>query len=357
MRMFPSRALRRVVAAAVAAVGLVAVAPLPAQAGADDGPRLKVMSRNIYLGSSLTPAVTATTPTEFVIATTTIWGTVQFTNFPARAGALAAEIDAARPDLIGLQEVSRWTPLGPGAPAGLDFLAILQGQLAARGLSYSVASVSDNARIGPVPLICDPTTGALCSYGVLFEDRDVVLVNDDRRGLYTWGARSGRYTAQQVLTTPVGSLSFDRGWASVQGSLWGHRFRFVNTHLETEDFPAVQEAQAAEFLAGPARARGTVIAVGDFNSAADGSTTSSYAALTSRFRDAWSIHPRWSGFTCCQNGTLTNPTSELASRIDLVLVRGAGVRTARVVGNTPFQAAPPFWASDHAGVVAGLTLG
>lgn len=358
---------RRLLLVLLAAVGLVVAGALPAQAGGSGhghgskAPTVKVMTRNIYLGADLTPAIEATTPTEFVIATTQIWGTVQFTNFPARAAALADEIDKARPDLIGLQEVSRWTLLdqtGAPQPGSLDYLALLQAQLAARGLSYSVAAVSDNASIGPAPLICDAQTGALCQYGVLFQDRDVILVNDARKGLHTWGAQSGSYATQLTVTTPVGALSFDRGWASVRGSLGGHTFTFVDTHLETEAAPPVQEAQAAEFLAGPAHAQGRVIAVGDFNSAADGSTTATYDLLTDSLRDAWLVHPRWPGLSCCQDGTLTNPTSQLATRIDLVLTHGAvRAKAARLVGDTPFEASPPFWASDHAGVVAILRLG
>ena len=152
-------------------------------------------------------------------------------------------------------------------------------------------------------------------------------------------------------------MSFSRGWTTIEGRLHGVRFHAANTHLETEDFPAVQEAQAAEFLAGPALGRGADIATGDFNSAADGSTTTSYAQLTKRFRDAWRVNRGAPGLTCCQNETLTDPVSQLRSRIDLVLSRsGARAVSATVVGAAPFQAAPPFWASDHAGVVAVLEL-
>lgn len=358
MRTSSSRRAIRVVTTAVAAVGLVALGALPAEAagnGAD--PRLRVMTQNLYLGSSLAPALTATDQTGFLIGVTTIWQTVQFTDFPARAKAIADEIDAKDPDVIGLQEVSKWTPVGPGAPPGLDFLAILQAELAARGLSYAVAGVSDNASVGPVPIICDFTTPALCTWGLLFQDRDVILVNSARHDLHTWGATSGSYVAQQVLATPVGPLSFDRGWVSVQGSLAGKKFRFVTTHLEVEDFPAVQEAQGAEFLAGPAAAGGRVIAVGDFNSAADGSTTTTFASLTAQLKDAWRVNPKASGVSCCQDGTLTNATSALASRIDLILSRGAvKTRWATLVGNAPFQATPPLWPSDHAGVFAVLVL-
>jgi len=203
---------------------------------------------------------------------------------------------------------------------------------------------------------------------VQLDDRDVILVNDDTPGL-TWGnARSGRYAAQQVFESPAGPISFDRGWASIDARLDRLPFRFVNTHLETEDFPDVQQAQAAEFLRGPGRG-GTIIATGDFNSAADGSTTTSYAQLTApgRFRDAWDEDILGSGYSCCQSsntpplapGALNNTDSTLRSRIDLVLSRGAARSDggqATLVGDTPFQAVPPFWPSDHAGVVARLKL-
>jgi endonuclease/exonuclease/phosphatase family metal-dependent hydrolase len=355
-----SRRLRRVSVVLLGAAALVAAAALPAQAGGSghghQAPTLKVLTRNIYLGSDLTPAIIAQSPEEFVGATTLIWGTVQATDFPARAGALADEIKKSRPDLVGLQEVSRWLlldPTGAVLPGSQDYLAILQSELAARGLHYSVAAVSDNASIGPAPLLCG---ASLCPYGLVFQDRDVILVNDARKGLHTWDARSGTYATQFTVTTPVGALSFDRGWASVQASLGGTSFRFVVTHLETEAAPSVQEAQAAEFLAGPASGKGRIIAVGDFNSAADGSTTATYGLLTTKLRDAWLVHPRWKGLTCCQNGTLTNSTTQLASRIDLVLLRGAKAWAARLVGAAPFQASPPLWPSDHAGVLARVTL-
>ena len=140
------------------------------------------------------------------------------------------------------------------------------------------------------------------------------------------------------------------------GATGARRFHLSSTHLEQGSVPAVQVAQAAEFLAGPARGRGADIALGDFNSAADGSTTATYAALTQRFRDAWLVN-RAPGLTCCRNPTLTTPSPALATRIDLVLSRrGAKAVEAHRVGVAPFQASPPLWPSDHAGVVATLRL-
>lgn len=349
------------------AVTLAVALPLAGStaAGAQGKRELTVMSQNLYLGSSLNPALAATTGEQFVAAVAEIYGTMVFTDFPTRAGAIADTIAAEQPDLIGLQEVSNWLAVGyaPGAaPPSYDFLEILQDELTARGLDYEVAAVSDNADIGPAPLVAPsfgcglPGPAPACV--VTLQDRDVILVNADTPGLDWSNPRDGSFTAQQTFQPPVGGpISFDRGWASVDGVYKGKKFRFVNTHLEVEDSPLVQQAQAREFLAGPARGP-AVIATGDFNSAADGSTTTSYAQLTKAwFRDAWSVNPGEPGLTCCQNSTLTNPASALRSRIDLVLTHGA-VRplTASVVGDTLIGATPPLWPSDHAGVVATVRL-
>ena len=113
----------------------------------------------------------------------------------------------------------------------------------------------------------------------------------------------------------------------------------------------MQEAQAIEFLAGPARGRDADIALGDFNSAADGGATHSYAAPTKRFGGAWLANDE-PGWACCQDQKQTNPTSKLATRIDLVLSRwGAKAVKTRRVGVTPLQTSPRLLPSDHAGVV------
>jgi endonuclease/exonuclease/phosphatase family metal-dependent hydrolase len=361
----------RVMLAGVAAALLALLPMAPAQAKATGGRDLTVMTQNLYLGSSLVPALEATTPDQLAAAVAQIYATVEYTDFPTRAGAIADGIEAHAPDLIGLQEVSVWTVTGNDTIPSYDFLEILQTELTARDLHYTVASVSQNATIGPAPLAlpqCLTPVPPYVTCAVQLDDRDVILVNDDTPGL-TWGnARSGRYAAQQVFESPAGPISFDRGWASIDARLDRLPFRFVNTHLETEDFPDVQQAQAAEFLRGPGRG-GTIIATGDFNSAADGSTTTSYAQLTApgRFRDAWDEDILGSGYSCCQSsntpplapGALNNTDSTLRSRIDLVLSRGAARSDggqATLVGDTPFQAVPPFWPSDHAGVVARLKL-
>jgi endonuclease/exonuclease/phosphatase family metal-dependent hydrolase len=349
-------AARRAVATLLCAGVLLALQGPAWVAGSGDDRALTVMTRNLYIGADLAPALTATSQAEFIQAVASIYQNVQATDFPTRAAAIAREIDRADADIVGLQEVTRWTVTGPGAPPSLDFLAILLRELRERGISFSVASAVDNASFGPIPLLL--CTGAFGECLLSVDDRDVVLVNDRIRDLTILRADSGRYVAHVALDSPVGPISFHRGWAAIDAKLDDERFRFVTTHLETEDFPSVQEAQGREFLAGPARSRHAVIAAGDFNSAADGSTTTTYAELTAHwFDDAWRPRKDGVGLTCCQSATLTNHSSELSSRIDLVLVHGlARPFDVDRVGDRPFQETAPLWASDHAGVVATVRI-
>jgi len=358
-----------------ARIGLIAVivVAVSSMAHAKDKREMVVMTQNLYLGSSLDAAIGAPDVPSFIGAVAAIYGTVLATDFPARAEAIADQIAAYEPDIIGLQEVSLWQVINaaPGleAPPGFDFLAILQEALVDRGLSYSVAAVSENADIGtglpglpgiPLALCLTPTFDIYCFVRLL--DRDVILVNDNNPNLEVFNPQDGNYESQVVLDTPVGPLSFNRGWASVDGTFEGKKFTFVNTHLEIGGpggFADAQEAQGQEFLAGPAKTGGAVIAVGDFNSRADGSSTTTYADLTkSYFDDAWD-DPDDLGYTCCQNETLTNTVSGLRSAIDFVFTH-APVRalSAHVIGDELdlVMNPPPEWPSDHAGVVAELRI-
>lgn len=362
--------VRRALAPIVVLAALCALV-MPSLAQAASKPNVTVMTRNLYLGSSLDPALNATTLIGFVQGVAQIYGTVQFTDFQTRAGALADEIAAAKPDLVGLQEVSIWSTAAVTGravpPPGYEFLNILQSALSAKGLNYEAVVVAHNADIGPAPLLTGnavPPNCGILSFSpfipdctVRLQDRDVVLVNRNRAGLSTSNPQSGRYTAQAVATTPVGALSFDRGWASVDVSLGGGNFRFFNSHLETEAAPPIQEAQGTEALNIINASPLPVIAVGDYNSAADGSTTATYRnLLRGGLKDAWSTVNGDAGYSCCQNATLTNPTSEANERIDLVLTKGKwAAKSASLTGSTPFRpltSPQPIWASDHFGVAA-----
>ncbi len=354
--LFTRRPARRARLAVLTAVALALLFSVAGPVAAKEKPELTVMTQNLYLGADLTPVLTAPNLGAFLVAVAGLYTIVEASDFSTRAAAIAAEIDRNDVDIIGLQEVAKYTTSGPGAPPSLDFLAILLQKLADRGLSFSAAAVGSNANVGPIPLLlcAVPTVGACL---ITYEDRDAILVNNRTRHLDVTAAQSGRYIAQQSIVGPAGLLSFNRGWVSIDGRLNGERFRFATTHLEIPVYAATQEAQAGEFLAGPAKARGAVIAVGDFNSAADGSETATYGLLTGRLDDAWAKPKKDPGFTCCQAADLANATSALSLRIDLVLTDGhAKARDAALVGDAPFQGIAPRWPSDHAGLIAAIQI-
>jgi endonuclease/exonuclease/phosphatase family metal-dependent hydrolase len=349
-------------AATLLATAALIAGVLPGAAGADDDQsgRVSVMSRNLYVGSSYSHVLDAKDPLAFVEGATVFWSHVEQTNFRARAEALADEVAATRPDLIGLQEASLFrtqVPRDPATPAtdvALDYLQILRNELAERGLSYAAVSVATDFD-AEVPVFGGPS-GLI---DVRLTDRDVVLARTDVSQLSITGAMSGNYDATVVLSTPVGPLPTPRGWNAVDGILGGERFRFVNTHLEPDDQPTVQLAQANELLSGPLATKLPVIAVGDYNSAADGSSTATYALLLDAgLADAWTkLRSPDPGFTCCQAELLDNVDSELSRRIDFIFTRGGPkAKGVQLVGNDPSDRAAGLWPSDHAGVVADIRL-
>src|SRR4030067_1283739 len=70
---------------------------------------LTVMTRNLYLGADLTPAISAQNKEQFLPAMFDIMGTIESNNFPERAAAFAAEIWGRQPHSGGLQEGLNFT--------------------------------------------------------------------------------------------------------------------------------------------------------------------------------------------------------------------------------------------------------
>jgi endonuclease/exonuclease/phosphatase family metal-dependent hydrolase len=329
----------------------LALLAVPGAALADDS-RLTVMTRNLYVGSSFSSALTAQTPAEFVQGVSTIWANVRRTDFRTRAKLIADEIAANRPGIVGIQEASRWERAESGSSLEpvADYLQILLDELRARGLSYRAATVVSGFTV-TAPAFEDgrPVTLRLT-------DRDAILVRTDLRSLDISSASGANFAARLSVPTALGfAIDVPRMWTQVDGTFEGRRFRLVNTHLDP-DSPAVQVAQARELLAGPYATDRPLIAVGDFNSAADGSSTASYGVLTGAgLLDAWEGA---GGFTCCQAELLDNPASQLNERIDLVLTgTGARAKDAHLIGALPEVRVAGLWPSDHAGVVAGIKIG
>lgn len=331
-----------------------------AQARDRSGRVVTVMTRNVYIGTDLDPIFAARTPEALLSATATAFGNVQATNFPARAQALAGEIAAAQPDIVGLQEVEliRTGPVADPAAAATvvgDYLELLLAALEARGLEYTPVAINVNA---------DVEAPSALGLDVRATDRDVILARG-RIPRKVKKVQEQNFVSNLTLPTLGGPITILRGWSAVDVKLRGGRMRFLNTHLEPSS-AAVQVAQANELLSGPADTRLPLIMVGDFNSRADGTGTPTYAnVLAAGFTDAWSqAEPEATGLTCCHASNLLDPVPTLDRRIDLVLLRrghndrGLVAKRAEVVGDEPGDRLVPsgLWPSDHAGVVATLRV-
>ena len=332
----------------------------------DRGPAVTVMTRNLYLGTGLNNIVGVSSLAELVTAVDEDWAHVLANDFPTRARALAEEIGSARPDVVGLQEVTLYrdqtpsdirTHPGPNAThVVLDLLAILQTELDARGTPYTAVATSTNADL---EVARSGTDGGLVD--VRITDRDVILVRADLADRVRNPLR-GRYTAVRMLPSWPGPIASVRGWASIDYSPERRTtVRILTTHLEVSGPRAgrIQEQQAREAATLVAASPHPVIALGDFNSPVDGSGTDTYARLTEVLDDAWAIaRPDDRGPTCCQDELLDDAAGQEDARFDLVLVpEGWRVSSAARTGTEPFRTAPPpLWASDHAGVTARITV-
>ena len=342
----------RIVAVAVVVAALAAPAAWADEPHPFAGDRqVTVMTQNLYLGTDLRPIFAATSQAAAFAAAGAGWQQVQANDFPSRAQEIAAEIASAKPDLVGLQEATRYRtdfpPDGPATPAetdAYDFEQILLSALAARGEQYELVASFTGADV-EVP------TGLPPRLDVRFTDRVAILARADERtaDLKLSNVQTGTYPTTLTLPTVLGPIAAPRGWASVDVKIRGKSFRFVTTHLDAFS-PLVRNAQAAQLLAGPAATDLPVVVVGDFNSG-PGFDPTAYGTLTSGgLTDMWVDGP----VTCCHGVDRQDPSVPLTKRIDLVLTRGGFDRVSGDVldGRT----STGLWASDHAGLVETLRL-
>jgi endonuclease/exonuclease/phosphatase family metal-dependent hydrolase len=387
------------------ALALTALLALPAGAMAhgdrddgdrDGGDRVKVMTRNIYLGGDITRPLTATQGKTGLAALLAFGNSnlvlrniVDQTDFPARAKLLAREIDREEPDLIGLQEVALWRS-GPldlarvgvadAQTVDLDFLAILLQELAARGARYDAIVVQEESDVEGPAFAGNPFTGAgfdpATARDVRLTMRDAILMRRSR-DLKLLDKGQGQYAARLNISIGGAPFAFIRGfnWADVKAD--GERLRFINTHLESQS-SLLALLQAGELLAGPASDRSQPVVIAcDCNSDPLNHTTkptdpiptphsAAYGALTGSggFADEWlELRHAGPGFTSGFNELANDPdTTAIDHRIDLVLGRSARGRALKakdgeIVGVDPRnRTASGLWPSDHAGVVMRLKL-
>lgn len=353
-------------------VSLIAFCGLAASCDDEDGrgADLTVMTQNLYYGFDVGPLLAAENPEEIPVLAAQAFGQLISTDFPGRAGAMADEIARKRPHLIGLQEVALIRLQSPGdavlggnVPAETvlyDYLEILLGALAERGLDYRVAGKVQNVDV-ELPMIVDPEAFAFDD--VRLTDFDVVLARWDV-------AVSNVATQNFQAKLPLANLGTEvpRGYVAIDARIGGRIFRFASAHLEDTPFLEIQLAQAQELAAALSSETKPVILVGDFNSPAPEGDT--YKFLASQgYADVWAASPErdaGEGLTWGHAPDLRNETVEFTQRLDLVLVRDPLPESSRVRlaalratiwgDELSERTASGLWPSDHAGVTAEMAF-
>ena len=329
----------------VAAVALAALATVSVSAAGVPGVAV-VATYNVYQGTELEHVLGVTDPLLLPQAVGTDYANVVATNFNERAQALAAQIARTQAELVGLQEVATWST---GGFVSYNFLQILVNALAARGLHYAPVVVRTNFQAQAPGIL--PTGLTLVG---LVEQTAILARTDLPTPLFSVAnAQSHDFTLFTSIPFLGGTFPLGGGWASIDATVFGKKFRFVTAHLDPI-IQAYRDAQMHQILVSNAGGPPLVVS-GDLNSQVGTPAIGELGAAG--FVDTWAAtRPGNPGFTCCQvpPDTIVNPISKLSSRIDYVFT-GPGTFPIfdLLLGADPSSRTDSgLWPSDHAGLAA-----
>lgn len=374
--------LALVLAGVAALAGVAQAKPKP---GKPKGTEVTVMTRNLYLGADLTPAIASPNLESFFEATGAIMRTVDASNFPVRAKGLAQEILEQEPDLVGLQEAALWRTAPPSllalkAPPSAttvkyDFLAELLKQLNKKKTTYRAVVVNPEFDF-EAPANYDGQPGGGPGPGLLANTevnarltmRDVILARVGA-GVQTSNPQMGHYTHLLVeKVAGTAEVAVTRGWVSVDATVRGSRkFHFVDTHLESFDpasvVPSIRAQQASELVGpgGPADPANKlpVILLGDLNSdvktevqPGDGQA---YRVVTEAgFRERSATKP----LGCCidSDDLKGGSVKDMNHKVDHILTDAPSKVKLVSAAVTGRQKHNGWWDSDHAGLASVLRI-
>jgi endonuclease/exonuclease/phosphatase family metal-dependent hydrolase len=331
-----------IAAAALSAAGDALASP----SGPDPSPgTVTFMSRNLYLGANLLPIAGAQPGAPSQQAVAGALAHLKASQPAARMRLVAREIAQAKPDLVGLQEVSVWRT-GPSSQSPhsgrvvADYLATIMAELKRLHAPYRVVARRLSLDLhGP----SSPTTT------VDFQDGNAVLA---RTGVQVSQVHAADF--HHLLTIPtnaLGTVTVKRSWIELHADANGAQLRFVDTHLEAYS-ATTRLQQAQELVAGPLHTRQETVLVGDLNSGPKLSSPDDrkpFAALTA----AGYADERTSVPNCCLNDDLKTGTWDHI--VDHVMARPRVplVRSYITGRETTPQGLHP---SDHGGLVSTLRL-
>ena len=391
----------------IAALTLVLLPGVADAKGKKKGTKLTVMSRNLYLGADLTPALTASNPQQVIDAGGEIVNQVHATKFPSiRAASIAAEIRKRKPDIVGLQEAAWWRTAptdfgvvtnGPKAtqtdPLGGDFVTDLLNAVNSKSKKASAAKKGKKKGVRYVlavvkpefdfelPVNDDPSGGGTlgADHNERLTMRDAILVRKGVGVKFNHPTSGTFNTLLQENVAGVTTVNVTRGWTALDVKAHGRSFHVVDTHLEAFDSQGsnqtnqgttlgkgdVRAAQAAQLVTpmpnGAVRAgKIPTILIGDMNS--DDNTVqpngdrNAYTALTAGgFTERSTANP----LGCCLNDPFLvggpNSINDFDHQVDHVLANRNKIKFVKgfVDGRAPVNGLFP---SDHAALTSVLKI-
>jgi hypothetical protein len=333
--------------------------------------KIDVMTQNQYLGADLDPIVAGTVP--FNQAVIEALSVIAENDIVTRSSLLASLIANRLPELVGLQEVYMFVcydlvqepnkgcndpRIANAFPATLfpgvyvnDHLSLTLQSLQQMGVNYYPAAVVNDLDLSDVifPL---PTPGipvfldedAIPDITVTVLDRNVILARHDiiaEPVNYSSDDCPGgksvdgcNYAIFVSAPSPIGFIPVKRSWVGVDATIDGKDYRFVTTHLEAERpdptnplsqfYQSEQADELIKVLDNTPDGK-SLIVVGDFNSSSedmgipDAEIYPPYMQLIEAgYTDTWTVTGNIPGFSCCQLGDLSNQSSVLYERVDII---------------------------------------
>ena len=324
--------LRKSLAVAVTLTAAAAFAP------AAEAKNVTVMTRNLFLGADLIPLATAPAD-QFQHQASQVFDSVTATDPNGRMKLVAGEIAKAKPDLVGLQEVSLWRKgAAPASDVVYDYTATIMKELGRRHAHYRLVTLKRGFNVeGPT----DRGTDIRLTLG------DAILA---RKGVKVSHVRSAVFKKQlTIATNGVGPVQATRGYNELDARIGKLRFHFVNTHLEAYS-PDIRLAQAKELVAGPLKSKLKTVLVGDLNSGPDLASPADrppYKAIAA----AGFTPERTSKDSCCFGDSLN--AGGWDHNVDWIMAKPKVklVRSSLTGTETTAAGVHP---SDHGGVVSTL---
>ncbi len=240
---------------------------------------ISVMTRNIYLGADVGVALELLP--DFPAAAQFMWDQMRTTKFEERSKYLAKEFARYKPDVIGIQEATKWVckkGVLSKKETVFDFLEMLIQETKRTGVGYSLITKNDKSTLNTgfsipaipkLTIVEDPdiflsrfgTTSAACG----FEIADALLIRDD---LEVKVLQVGTTEFKDHYTVIPVLMEIYRGYTWADLEIESQPIRFVTTHLESlfdEDSIPHSSIQAKQLIEDLDSTSIPVVVMGDFN--------------------------------------------------------------------------------------------